>query len=307
MSDSLLILQEIATTGSGWLALIVERSGSAPRGVGAMLLLKPDGSCSGTVGGGGLEQQVVEALQQIQADGAACTRSFQLVPEQDGMPCGGAVTLLLAKLSGNAAPVFAAATASLETGQGCSLQVGLADNGLACWSLETPLADKEQRYSIPLQPAPILFICGAGHIGQALAPMAITAGFKVKVLDDRAKLLAADRFPDPVETVLIPNFNGCLRCQQLTPASFVLIATYDHQHDQTVLEQALATEAGYIGMVGSRRKREELFGLLRANGTNEADLSRVRCPVGLNIGAETPAEIAVSILAEMIAVQRGKM
>jgi xanthine dehydrogenase accessory factor len=306
MSEALQILNEVAATGSGALALIVERRGSAPRGVGAMLLLRPDGNCSGTVGGGSLEQQVVEALQQIQQDGQAYIRSFQLVPEQDGMPCGGSVTVLLAKLSRHAVPSFVAAVASLEAGRGHSLQVGLTDSGQACWSFDLPLHDAVQRYSIPLQPTPRLLICGAGHIGQTLAPMAVTAGFKVSVLDDRPELLNANRFSAPVETIMITEFQGCLQHQQITPVTFVLIATYDHLHDQVVLQQALASVAGYIGMVGSRRKREELFGQLRAAGIDDSDLDRVFCPVGLPIGAETPAEIAVSILAEMIAFRRGK-
>ena len=306
MSEVLQILNEVAATGAGALALIVERSGSAPRGVGAMLLLRPDGSCSGTVGGGSLEQQVVEALQQIHQDGQAYIRSFQLVPEQDGMPCGGSVTVLLAKLSRHAVPSFVAAAANMEAGRGHSLQVGLTDNGLACWFVKTPQADTLQCYSIPLQPTPRLLICGAGHIGQALAPMAVTAGFKVSVLDDRPELLSANRFSAPVETIMITEFQGCLQYQQITPVTFVLIATYDHLHDQVVLQQALASVAGYIGMVGSRRKREELFTELRRNGVSEDTLSRVRCPVGLSIGAETPAEIAVSTLAEMIAFRRGK-
>lgn len=306
MPDMLQILKEVATTGSGSLALIVERSGSAPCGVGAMLLLKADGSCDGTVGGGSLEQQIVQALQQIQRDGAAYTRSFQLVPERDGMSCGGSLTVLLARLSHDVIPAFAAATASLETGLCCSLKVSLTENSQACWSIDPSSCDAAQCYCIDLQPAPDLLICGAGHIGQALAPMAITAGFKVTVLDDRADLLGAVRFYGSVKTVLIPSFNDCLSCQQITAASFVLIATYDHQHDQIVLEQAMTTDAGYIGMVGSRRKREELFGNLRRKCVDESDLSRVRCPVGLDIGAETPAEIAVSILAEMIAARRGQ-
>ena len=306
MSEALQILKEVAATSSGALALIVERRGSAPRGVGAMLLLRSDGSCSGTVGGGSLEQQVIDALRQIFQDGQACTRSFQLVPEQDGMPCGGSLTVLLAKLSDNVAPVFATAAASLEAGRSCSLQVGLTDNGQANWSVDLPLADTLRCYSIPLQPAPHLLICGAGHIGQALAPMAVTTGFKVTVLDDREKLLGSDRFLAPVETVCVAGFKGCLQCQQITPVTSVLIVTYGHQHDRIVLDQALATAAGYIGMVGSRRKREELFSSLRAAGVSDAELERVHCPVGLSINAETPAEIAVSILAELIAVRRGK-
>jgi xanthine dehydrogenase accessory factor len=306
MSEALQILNEVAATGSGRLALIVERNGSAPRGVGAMLLLRPDGSCSGTVGGGSLEQQVVDALAQIQQDGHGLIRSFQLLPEQDGMPCGGSLTLLLVRLSPVVSPVFSAAAASLEAGRGCSLQVGLTDTGQACWSVDRPLNEVAQRYNIPLQPVPGLLICGAGHIAQALAPMAVVAGFKVTVLDDRAELLGSNRFQSPVETVLVAGFQGCLNCQQITPATSLLIVTYGHQHDRIVLEQALATDAGYIGMVGSRRKREELFGQLRVVGVSDADLDRVHCPVGLAIGAETPAEIAVSILAEMIAVRRGK-
>ena len=306
MSEVLQILNEVAATGAGALALIIERRGSAPRGVGAMLLLRPDGSCCGTVGGGSLEQQVVASLGQLQQDGHGVIRSFQLLPEQDGMPCGGSLTLLLVRLSPAANPVFAAAAAGLEAGRGCNLLVGLTDNGQACWSIDLPSVEALHCYSIPLQPAPGLLICGSGHIAQALAPMAILAGLKVSVLDDRAELLGSDRFAAPVETVLVAGFHGCLDCQQITQATSVLIVTYGHQHDRTVLEQALATDAGYIGMVGSKRKREELFRQLRADGFSNADLERVHCPVGLAIGAETPAEIAVSILAELIAFRRSK-
>lgn len=305
MSKEIQILNEVAATGSGALALIVERRGSTPRGVGAMLLLRRDGSCCGTVGGGSLEQQVVASLGQLQQDGHGVIRSFQLLPEQDGMPCGGSLTLLLVRLCPATIPVFAAAAANLEAGRGCNLLVGVTDNGQACWSIDQSSGDALHCYSIPLQPLPELLICGAGHIAQALAPMAILAGFKVSVLDDRAELLGPDRFAVPVETVLVAGFHGCLDCQQITPATSVLIATYGHQHDRTVLEQALATKAGYIGMVGSKRKRAELFGQLQADGFSNADLERVHCPVGLAIGGETPAEIAVSILAEMITVRRG--
>lgn len=306
MSEVLQILNEVAATGAGALALIVERRGSAPRGVGAMLLLRPDGSCCGTVGGGSLEQQVVSELGQLQQDGHGFIRSFQLLPEQDGMPCGGSLTLLLVRLSSDVVPVFAAAVAGLEAGRGCNLLVGLTDNGQACWSIDLPPGDALHCYSIYLQPLPELLICGAGHIAQALAPMAISAGFKVSVLDDRAELLGSDRFAAPVKTVAVTGFDGCLKCQQITPATSVLIVTYGHRHDRVVLEQALASAAGYIGMVGSKRKREELFNQLRATGVSDANLERVHCPVGLVIGAETPAEIAVSILAELIAFRRSK-
>jgi len=300
------VLSGILSGMTAKLAVVVERHGSAPRGVGAMIAVLSDGSSYGTVGGGTLEHEVLKSLVARETDGSAVLRPFQLLPERDGMPCGGSLTLLLAGLSPDAVPVFAAAAASLEAGRGCSLQVGLTDAGQACWSVDLPLNDVLQRYSIPLLPAPGLLICGAGHIAQALAPMAVTAGFKVTVLDDRVELLGADRFPAAVKTVPVEGFKGCLQCQQITPATAVLIVTYGHQQDRAVLEQALASAAGYIGMVGSRRKREELFGQLCAAGISDADLERVHCPVGLPINAETPAEIAVSILAEMIAVRRSK-
>lgn len=289
------------------LALAVERSGSVPCPVGAMLLLDQKGASYGTIGGGRLEQSVQQALCQEPL--TARLRRYRLQPDL-GMSCGGAVAVLLVPNLDDPTGRFAEAASLLEQGRSCTLSAALDGAGNVQWQLE-PVQPAfqptgQQTFCIVLKAAGQLLICGAGHIAQALAPLAVQAGFRVTVLDDRHDYLAAQTFPEKVSVRQIRHFDACLNHRQIDENSFVLIATYSHHHDQAVLEQALTGCAGYIGMVGSRRKRQALFGKLRATGAAEAKLSSVRCPAGLAIGAETPAEIAISILAEMIAVRRGQ-
>lgn len=288
------------------LALVVARNGSAPCSVGDLLLLDQTGQVRGTVGGGRLEQEVLDSLQRLLPDVGGSLRHFSLVPEQDGMPCGGAVTVLLVRLEPALQPYFATASRCLQQGMSVKLRIVIDVAGQVTW-LEADQADANgQLFEIPVAPNPELLIFGAGHIAQALAPMAQLAGFTVTVLDDRPGYLAAHPFAAGIEVVCLERFEKVFSGRDAGVNSFLVIATYDHDHDRTVLAQALATGAVYIGMVGSRRKRGELFGLLRQAGCSETHLARVHCPVGLAIGAATPAEIAVSILAQMISVRRGR-
>ncbi|MDP3428020.1 MAG: XdhC family protein, partial [Humidesulfovibrio sp.] len=117
---------------------------------------------------------------------------------------------------------------------------------------------------------------------------------------DRAEFASAERFPQ-AQTRVLDSYGDCFAGLAAGPEAFVVIVTRGHVHDAEVLAQALRTRAGYIGMIGSRRKRDAVYALLRGQGFGEADLGRVRCPIGLEIGAETPEEIAVSIIAELIA------
>lgn len=153
----------------------------------------------------------------------------------------------------------------------------------------------------PLSPPAMLTICGAGHVGQQLALLASQADFQVRVLDDRPAFARRERFPAAVEEVLaLASYDQALTGRTLDGHSLLVILTQDHASDWRILRQALGTAAGYIGMIGSLRKRDTLHARLRAEGFSAADLERVRCPIGLAIGAETPLEIAVSILAELI-------
>ncbi len=152
----------------------------------------------------------------------------------------------------------------------------------------------------PVRPLPGLFIFGAGHVGQAVARLVAGLEFSLTVVDDR---------PEYADPALLPRAaavlveHPALACGHLDigPEDFLLILTRGHALDQEVLAQALATPARFIGMIGSRRKREAVFQILTDQGFGPADLSRVRCPVGLDIGAKTIEEIAVSIAAQLVA------
>jgi len=125
------------------------------------------------------------------------------------------------------------------------------------------------------------------------------------VLDDRSEFANQERFPKADELRVLDRFENAFSGLSADSNSFLVILTRGHSHDRTVLAQALRTQAGYIGMIGSHRKRDTIYQSLRDEGFTNADLDRVHCPIGLDIGGETPEEIAVSIVAEMIEVHSG--
>jgi xanthine dehydrogenase accessory factor len=151
----------------------------------------------------------------------------------------------------------------------------------------------------PVLPAETVFLFGAGHVAQPTARLAAFVGFRVRVVDDRAEFANAERFPEAEEIRVVTDFASALKGAAIDRSAFIVIVTRGHMHDKTVLTQALRTEAAYIGMIGSRRKRDHIFNELLKQGFTQADLNRVHSPIGLDIGAETPEEIALSIVAEM--------
>jgi xanthine dehydrogenase accessory factor len=157
----------------------------------------------------------------------------------------------------------------------------------------------------PVTADPTLYVFGGGHVSACIVPLASSVGFKVVVVDDRAEFADPARFPDARE-VLRMDFEGAVSRLPVNQASYLVIVTRGHSHDNTVLEQCLRTDAGYIGMIGSRRKKRLVYDRMLQVGFTEADLARVHSPIGLAIGAETPEEIAVSIVAELIQVRAGE-
>ncbi len=183
--------------------------------------------------------------------------------------------------------------------------------GLAAWragaDIAAPMVIEAGGRSFALEPwaaANPLLIFGAGHVSRPTAQVAAMVGFRVTVLDDRPEFANAERFPQ-AQTRVLASYADCFAGLPAGPETFVVILTRGHVHDAEVLAQALRTRAGYIGMIGSRRKRDAVYARLLGQGFGQADLDRVRCPVGLAIGAETPEEIAVSINAELIACRAG--
>ncbi len=158
----------------------------------------------------------------------------------------------------------------------------------------------------PLLPADALFIAGAGHVGQAIASIAAQLGFHAVIIDPRAEFNNSSRFPSPARLVLEAYAKG-LSEAEIACDSYVVICTPDHVSDEECVSAVIANEARYIGMIGSVRKVRELKDRLLARGMPRDKLERLHAPIGLDIGAETPAEIAVSIMAEIISVKRAKL
>jgi xanthine dehydrogenase accessory factor len=171
------------------------------------------------------------------------------------------------------------------------------ENGLICGGQMDVHID-------PLTPSPHLYVIGAGHVGWHLAHAAADADFHVHVVDDREKFANSERFPSAVEIVVEPVAEWVHRVD-LPPSAYVVVVTRGHQGDLDALRALAARDLRYLGLIGSRAKVARINDALLAEGMPPECLRRVHAPIGLNIGAVTPAEIAISILAQLIAVRRG--
>ena len=171
------------------------------------------------------------------------------------------------------------------------------ENGLVCGGQMDVHID-------PLEPTPHLFIIGAGHVGWHLGRLAGEAGFRVHVVDDREKFANPERFPDADQVVAEP-IPEWLHRAELPPSAFVVVVTRGHTHDLDAMRALTPRDLRYLGLIGSRAKVRRIYDMLLAEGLPAECLDRVHAPIGLDIGAVTPAEIAISIMAELVAVRRG--
>jgi xanthine dehydrogenase accessory factor len=158
-------------------------------------------------------------------------------------------------------------------------------------------------YVEPVLPDPTLFIFGAGHVSKALAEAVKPVGFKVVIIDDRIKYANAERFPG-ADAFYVDGWEEAWKRLPVNETSYLFLATRGHQFDLICLRLALQSQAKYIGMLGSLKKARMLFELLEKEGIDASSFKRVSVPTGLDIGSETPEEIAVSIVAELIAVRK---
>ena len=193
------------------------------------------------------------------------------------------------------------ARAAIADGQPSILHFELNDdfaqeNGLICGGRMDVHVD-------PLLPDPPLYVVGAGHVGFHLARGAAEAGFRVTVVDDREKFANAVRFP--AATVQVEPIPAWLHRAEIPASAFVVVVTRGHQHDLDAMRALAARDLRYLGLIGSRAKVARIYRALLGEGLPAECLDRVHAPIGFEIGAVTPAEIAISILAELIAVRRG--
>ncbi len=207
---------------------------------------------------------------------------------------------LLGTLGGGCieADVVAYAKMAMQDGQPRTVPFELneREGGLVCGGTVTV-------YIEPLVADPRLVILGAGHVGKALAKLARFTGFQVTVADDRSQFANRDNIPDAHELV-VSGFPEVFARVPVDRGTYLVIATRGHNHDFEAVQAALRTDAGYIGLLGSRRKKGILINTLKAAGFSQEDIRRVTIPVGLPIGSVTPEEIAVSIMAEVIQRRR---
>lgn len=199
---------------------------------------------------------------------------------------------------------FGKARQAILTGTPALVRYELSDdfaeeNGLIC-------GGQMEVYIEPLAASPRLYVIGAGHVGWYLARLAQEAGFRIHVVDDREKFANAERFPGAAE-IVVDNIPAWLESADLPAEAYVAIITRGHQHDLSALRALAGRPLRYLGMIGSRAKVTRVYDALTSEGVNAEALKAVHAPIGLDLGAVTPAEIAVSILAEMIAVRHGRL
>ena len=197
---------------------------------------------------------------------------------------------------------FWKAREALTTGRSALLHFDLNDdfaqeNGLVCGGQMDVHVD-------PLSPAPRLYVIGAGHVGLHVGRLAASAGFRVHVVDDREKFASRERFPE-AEEVIVEPIAEWLHRQAFPVSAYAVIVTRGHQGDLEAMRALAARDLRYVGLIGSRAKVVRISQALLAEGMPAECLARVHAPIGLDIGAVTPEEIAISIVAELIAVRRG--
>jgi len=326
------------------LATIVSRSGSAPRAVGSRMVVLQNAAIVGTIGGGILEARVQQLAKEVFGHGQSVLKKYVLNAQdasQIGMVCGGAVQVLVQFIDASrpsnlelyreiVAAIEGRKRASLiselpagdgvpeltrqflarsdgsavgeqdhQTVQALSSQAGVGQPELVSCQGKQYLVES-------LCQEGTVYIFGAGHISQQLAPLTNLVGFRTVVLDDRQEFANPERFPTAEEVIVLDSFEQALAGLEMHADSYLVLVTRGHAHDNIVLRQALGSKAGYIGMIGSRRKRDAVYAALEREGFSRLEFARVFSPIGLAIGAETPEEIAVSIVAELIQVRAEK-
>lgn len=313
------------------LATVVSTWGSSPRPIGSHLCVRDDGAMVGSVSGGCVEGAVVNEALEILKGAETAVFDYGVTDEmawEVGLACGGEIRVLVRRLD-DAAEQYKAARQRLREGKASAVVTRLADGASALVAEgkpegplavpETVLEDAEQAvtekqsrlvedgpetYFIEAVAQPRrLVVVGAVHIAQALAPLAKIAGFHVVIVDPRQAFATDERFPDVEVIAEWPE--AALGGLALDDQTAVVTLTHDPKLDDPALKAALTSPAFYVGALGSKKTQAKRAERLAALGLDKAALEKIHGPVGLDIGAVSPGEIAVAIMAEIINEIRG--
>jgi xanthine dehydrogenase accessory factor len=324
------ILRTIAS-GRGDLALctVIQVKGSAPRHVGSKMLVGPEGLLAGSVGGGLGEATALAACREALATGRPTILKIEMQgTEAEGpdMVCGGFSQILVEPAS-STAPYRAAldlvakgerallvkrastgeTTVLGEKGEGSVEGIAGLSRSMAAQALDSGravLLEAEGLFLDPVLPREKLLILGGGHVGRALAAITPGLGFTVTVGDERREFLEPERFPAGVSTRL-GSFSDIVEGFPFDLSTYVVIVTRGHLCDLECARAVVAKPYRYAGLMGSKRKTRLVLGQLLADGRDPAKVDALYAPVGQDIGAETPEELAVAIAGELVAVRHG--
>lgn len=316
------------------LVTIVAHSGSTPRGAGARMMVRENGQIMGTIGGGAVEYKAQQLAAEVLKEKRSYTKGFKLSPNQVadlGMICGGDVVVYFQFIKANDEDNIAIIKKIIELcdkdedswiitditdeeawsmgvyseSQGVFGLKGLTKENAAPMLGNRSICTTEhgkKYYSEPLIRAGRVCIFGGGHIAQELVPVLTHIGFRCLVIDDREQFACKELFPQAEETI-VGDFNDISKSVTIRPTDYVVVMTRGHQYDYVVQAQALKTKACYIGVVGSKQKIAAVSKKLFEEGFTQKDLDRIYTPIGTDIKAESPAEIAISIAGELICVR----
>jgi xanthine dehydrogenase accessory factor len=288
-------------------ATVVATRSSAPRPVGSKLFVREDGSIEGSVSNGCVENDVILAAQEVLAGGEPRLITYGITDEMAfgvGLPCGGEIDVFVEPDRGDQADAVLTVVAGEDVGQKLNdpeLEQAARRRG------RSHVFEHEGRtiFADVSVPPPRLFVYGAIDTAEALCAAAKLLGWRTIVADARPRFATAERIPSADELlVLWPD--EALAHVVPDAATAVVVLTHDDKFDLPLVHGALATEAFYLGWLGSRRNQERRRGLLLEEGVTDEDLERVSGPAGLDLGAASPEEMAVSILGEILAVRAGR-
>jgi len=318
------------------LVSVVASSGSTPRGSGARMLITKQGRLRGTIGGGAVEYRSQLMAAEVLENKRSFVEGFHLNSSDVanlGMICGGAVDVYFRYVPAGDEKTLELCEAiedMFRAGEQCWLLCELTEGSggrMAVWGkkrglvgdeipseLTERLVAKPGRWEIGgsfwyveelLKPGKV-YIFGGGHVAQELVPALARVGFRCVVIEDRPDFAREELFPGAEKVRLMPMSGLPGLASEIDENDYVCVMTRGHKDDFEVQRHILATPARYIGVIGSPAKKKGVFDRLRAFGYTDADFERVTAPIGLDIGGETPAEIAVSITAQLIMVRAGR-
>jgi len=308
---------ELSAGKPAMLATIIDRAGSAPRGVGTSMVVTTSSVQVGTVGGGSMEFRARQDALELLNDGICEIRTYGIHSDSSG-DRSGSVTILFRPFSGAAGfALCRQLREAVESGQDAYLVCQLLEtcasesslfskdalcsaSGIDCIPEEATIIGGESRWLIePIQSAPRVILFGGGHVAQCMARQLELLEYRIWVAEDREVFAKQELFP-MAERVLLCVYTSLQPLLNLTKRDHAIVMSRGHETDEQILRWLLLSDVDYIGCIGSKRKISQIKENLLATGAPQDKIDRLHAPIGLSIGAETPAEIAVSVAAELI-------